>query len=79
MAAAAEFAARERVTGRILADERHSAARRWGAQGAPSGRLAVYLVTPEGVVSYRDLQFGPDDLHGRTRLEEAIRAASEGR
>jgi hypothetical protein len=69
----AEFAAREQVTGRVLADERRVVARRWGVQTGDSGRIGVFVVSPEGAVAYRDLQFDPDDLHGRGRLEAAVR------
>ncbi len=74
----AEFAAREGILGRVLADDRTVVARRWGVQPGDSGRIGVFVVSPEGAVAYRDLQFDPDDLHGRGRLETAVRTALGG-
>jgi hypothetical protein len=75
---AADFAAREQIMGRVLADERRLVTRRWGVQPGDSGQIGVFVVSPEGAVAYRDLQFDPDDLHGRERLETAVRAALAG-
>lgn len=71
----AEFARREAVPGRLLADERGVSGRRWGVPGGGEERVAVFVVAWDGLLAYRDLQFRPDDLHARQRLETAILAA----
>jgi len=75
LGAAAEFAARAGVPGRLLADERGVTGRRWGVPGGNADRVAVFVVAWDGLLAYRDLQFRPNDLHARQRLEAAVSSA----
>ncbi len=63
--------------GRVVADERGVTGRRWGVPGGRSDRIGVFVVAWNGLVAYRDLQFSPDDLHARQRLQAAVSAARQ--
>jgi peroxiredoxin len=76
LAEARAFAEGQASSGRLLVDERGTASRRWGVAGGGGGDwLAVYVVSEDGTVAYRDLQFHPDDLHAQRRLQAAAAAA----
>lgn len=77
LGAAGEFAAREAISGRLLADERGAAGRRWGIPGGNEDRVAMFVVSWDGTLVYRDLQFRPDDLHSQQRLAAAVLAARQ--
>lgn len=69
-----ELATSVGLLGRFLSDEGAREARRWGVPPRQVGRGAVFLVTPEGRISYRDLQYDPLDSEARNRLLGAVAA-----
>lgn len=69
---AASLAARAGIRGRFLADAEGREARRWGVPVPLPGRVAVFVVTPEGRLAYRDLQYDPTDSGAWERLWQAV-------
>jgi peroxiredoxin len=71
---AAELAAQARIRGRFLSDSAGREPRRWGVQAVRPGTVAVFVITPEGRISYRDLQYDPTDSGAWERLWRAVAA-----
>ncbi|HUG26792.1 MAG TPA: redoxin domain-containing protein [Gemmatimonadales bacterium] len=72
VSAARDLVARAGLQGRFLADSAGREARRWGLRTPPAGRLAVFVVSPEGRIEYRDLQYDPLDSVAWGRLWQAV-------
>lgn len=69
---AIDLVARAGLQGRFLADSSGREARRWGVRAPPAGRVAVFVVSPEGRIEYRDLQYDPLDSAAWARLWQAV-------
>lgn len=71
---AAGLAARIGLRGRFLSDSGGREARRWGVPERAGPAVAVFVVTPEGRIAYRDLQYDPSDSGAWGRLWQAVAA-----
>ncbi len=60
------------LQGRFLVDSAGREARRWGVRTPPAGQVAVFVVSPEGRIEYRDLQYDPLDSASWGRLWQAV-------
>lgn len=72
--AAVDLAARAGIRGRFLSDEGGREARRWGVRAPQAGQVAVFVISPEGRIEYRDLQYDPLDSGAWGRLWQAVAA-----
>lgn len=71
-AAAASLVAEAGLRGRFLSDAGGREARRWGVRTPRPGQVAVFVISPEGRIEYRDLQYDPLDSAAWGRLWQAV-------
>jgi peroxiredoxin len=69
---AAGLAAQAGMRGRFLSDEGGREVRRWGVRSPTPGQAAVFVISPEGRIEYRDLQYDPLDSAAWGRLWQAV-------
>ncbi|MFN2316999.1 MAG: peroxiredoxin family protein [Gemmatimonadales bacterium] len=71
-AAAASLVGLAGLRGRFLSDDGGREARRWGVRTPRPGQAAVFVISPEGRLEYRDLQYDPLDSAAWGRLWQAV-------
>lgn len=66
------LAAQAGLRGRFLSDAGGRETRRWGVRSPVPGQAAVFVISPEGRIEYRDLQYDPLDSAAWGRLWQAV-------
>ncbi|HEU5170101.1 MAG TPA: peroxiredoxin [Gemmatimonadales bacterium] len=73
------FAARLGLPFRLLSDPEQHAAELYGSKDRGGiNRRTVYVIGPQGRVTYRDLSFGATNQKSYDRLQKAVRSAARG-
>lgn len=72
------FAASLDLPFQLLSDPNQRVARLYGSQGEKYPRRTVFVINPEGRVTYRDMRFGALDATAYDKLKAAVQAAAKG-